>query len=91
MASPLEIKIALHYYAMPGDYDGTERGSGAFSEIVETFLRGGLLVTPGPRGATLSAGPALAIYVEALCAIPFPVQKWVIPDARPVREPASIR
>lgn len=86
MTSPLEIKIALHYYCHPGDYDGGEGPhfeSSAVRRMHIEFVERGLLRRvdgePAEGEAHWTAAPALEVYVDALCAVPWPVQEWVIP------------
>lgn len=87
MTSPLKIQIALWYWCRTDDYSSDDihhRFSPACKEIYNQFLKEELLVEAkeGVNGPTYKAGPALECYVDALCAIPFPVQQWVIPDAQ---------
>ena len=86
--SPMQIKVALHYYCHPFDYchdkDGNclqpeVWGSVAMAETVRVFLYAALL-RPNPRvppagkvAPVYIAGPALETYVRALEAVPFPV------------------
>ena len=87
MASPLEIKIGLHYWTVATEYsweDEMHRNSPATRNILGWFVRDGLLEklpVPTEYGATYKATEALGVWVEALCAVPFPVQQWVIPAA----------
>lgn len=89
MATPLEIQIALWYYTTrQGDYspdDIFHRNSSACKFIYNKFVKKQLLyINNEPivnhNEPTYKAGPALECYINALCAIPFPVQQWVIPD-----------
>lgn len=75
--SPYEIELALHYYYSATDYEG--RGEPIKDQTLQAFVNDGLLsdsVTLTPRYRP--TGRLLA-YVEALCAVPMPVQKWVMP------------
>ena len=85
MASPLEIKIALHYwFNSTEDYaadDERHRTSPAVVSAVDSMVKAGLLEYAGNVPGRVEAGPALATYVAALRAVPFPVQQWVIPKA----------
>lgn len=81
--SPAEIKIALHYWVHPYDYDGIEAPNFVM-EVCEKMVRAGLLRYDSPEVGVI--GPkftrneeAMKVYVEALCAIPWPVQVWVVP------------
>lgn len=83
--SPLEIKIALHYYAHPYDYEngeGNHWDAPATRAAIKALLEHKLLsIRPmsSDEGWVYTRGPALNVYVEALCAVPWPVQTWVIP------------
>jgi hypothetical protein len=77
VSSPLEIKIALHYWCSSEPYDGPEANSPAFSQITATMCSRGLLVMR--NGGLDGVHDVLKVYVETLCAVPWPVQMWVIP------------
>lgn len=84
MATPLEIKICLHYYAMVDEYEGGA-GSHWYSPAVQEALRrlhqdGLLSFSPSGEPRLYDRGPALECYVTALCSVPFPAQQWVIPQ-----------
>lgn len=77
--SPLEIRIALHYYAFVDDYRGEESRL-KIDEICNDFVRRGLLrLATTDEHRRFVGTDALNLYVEALCNVPFPVQRWVIP------------
>lgn len=86
--SPLEIEIAIFYHTRAeGDYglhlgDHNFRAS-AVQSAFNYFVEIGLLerLPPGsPR--SFARTDALAVYVGAICGVPAPIQKWVIPGAR---------
>lgn len=84
MASPLEIQIAIHFWTRPTKYAEHEpdhRNSGAVKAILSWYVRDGLLepTAPNEHGEIYKATEALGVWVDALCTVPFPVQKWVIP------------
>ncbi len=81
--TPLQIKMVLHYYAIAEPY-GIREPQHAESPAV--YQQRGALVALGlieedgdwPAGyRTTGRGNA---YVEALCAMDLPIQKWVMPD-----------
>ena len=80
MASPLEIKIALHYWSQ-NTIDYPNMNDPAPREILFTFSECGLLKRSDDPSAIprYTAGPALKCYVSGLMSIPFPVQHWVLP------------
>lgn len=85
--SPLEIQIALHYWARPERYAWREpehAGSGKVTEIKQRLADLGLLRSLPSRADHTSAdyeavSDAMSAYVEALCRVPYPVCKWVMP------------
>lgn len=87
MASPLEISIAIHYHCRVDDY-GRHNGDNNFHapavmEAIGRFQEAGLLtLTDGIP--SYRATPGLAVWVDAICSVPMPIQQWVIPkcDAR---------
>src|ERR1700758_4389179 len=83
--TPLEISIALHYHTRSdqfreGDFSGT-----AVQEALAMFVAAGLLEEKGwsMRGTfrqpNYQATGGLKVYVEALCAVPLPVNVWQMP------------
>lgn len=85
MASPLKIMIGLHYWTTPTEYsahDENHWNSGAVREALADFVNGGLLrkrTKPNEHGGTYEATDALAVWVEGLREVRWPVQTWVIP------------
>lgn len=85
MASPLEIQMALHFWTRPtayAEHEPEHRNSGAVKNILAWYVRDGLLekIPANEHGETYKATDALGVWVEALCSVPFPIQKWVIPS-----------
>lgn len=87
MTSPLEIEIALWYYVRPGDY-GKGPGSDnnfnapAVQNALQRFVEAGLLKAHVPNDdlpQKFHNTDGLRVYVEALCSIPWPEQRWVLP------------
>lgn len=84
MANPLEIQMALHFWTRPtayAEHEPEHRNSGAVKAILAWYVRDGFLevIPVNEHGETYRATEALGVWVKALCAVPFPVQKWVIP------------
>ena len=83
MTSPLERAILAHYYCSNTPYmDGSENWASAQREAVAQFVMLGLLIkTPQDDNTTkITANQeALTPYMEALAAVPLPVQRWVVP------------
>lgn len=83
MATPLEISIGLWYHTRPGDYGlGNSDNNFEAPAVRETFKRfvdAGLLCHCDKGEQNYRANePALKAWVDALCAVPFPVVKWVV-------------
>lgn len=78
--SPLFIQIALGFYTQldyqPPPFEAQRR-------ICEEMVRLGLLRHDPVDGATyphfVAVHESLKIYVEALCSVPLPVKRWVMP------------
>lgn len=87
MASPGEIAILIHYYITPEPYSqrDLEHAESPFvKDKTNLFFRMGLLnylTEPNKYGSHYEANlEALAVYINALCKVPYPVQKWIIPE-----------
>lgn len=82
--TPLQITMMMHYYASAAPYaldDPTHANSPAVKSQREKLVNVGLLqecpdCLSGYR--TTTRGDA---YVDAICKLPLPVQKWVMPNA----------
>jgi hypothetical protein len=75
--SPLKIEILLHYYYSPHDHSSA---SPAHREAYDEFVKLGLLRVSAKPGIVYEGNAeALRIYVYALCAVPLPERRWVIP------------
>lgn len=81
--TPIEIDILLHYYVSPEEYRNGDIGAPAVLDALKKFVSRGLIVkrtVPNEYGALYEGNSAaLKVYVETLCAVPLPVQKWVMP------------
>lgn len=88
--TPLEIQIALHYRMGPNDFPND---SPAARDAVQKLVNAGLLVDthartecppcpiPGPfPPPRYVATDGLALYVDRLQAVPFPVLRWSMPE-----------
>lgn len=85
MASPLDIMIGLHYWTTPTEYaadDPQHQRSSGVRERLAWMVRAGFLErleAPNQYGGSYKATEGLGVWVEALCAVPYPMQQWVIP------------
>lgn len=80
--TPLMIEIGLHYRCTLGDFRNGDFSAPVILPMLLDFVAAGLLEDAGigvtPR---FKATEGLAIWVEALCRVPWPVQHWVMPEA----------
>jgi len=76
--SAAEIEILLHYHWSIVDHPSAFQNE--YKKSYETFVSAGLLkVSEIPDKRYVENHDALCAYINALFAVPFPVQKWVIP------------
>lgn len=77
--TPLGIEILMHYQTRASDYRDGDFSAPAVREAMDYFVSAGLLreVMSTHR---YEATEGCRVFVEALCRVPVPVQKWVIPD-----------
>ena len=75
--SPLFIEIALHYHYSPGPWPG-ELMHDAQRNIHNELLGRGM-IERGPDGQWRAVDEPLRLYAEALCNVPTPVHKWIMP------------
>lgn len=86
--TPLQIQILLHYYCSPTDFRDGDFTAPAVHEAIEDFEESGFLRLSDPSdqlGSILVSTDKNAAFINALCSIPEPIQKWVIPVANEVR------
>lgn len=88
MTTPLEIMIALHYHTTSGKYSEHDLVHANSTAVVSAKARLNKLGLLNRLEFDYEAGPALAVWVQALQNVPFPVQQWVIPNGslRQMRE-----
>lgn len=89
MATPLEIKILIHYYTTHTKYsheNPRHADSDAVIHAKEEFTQMGLLLprttspADGPDAADYIANPeAIGLYMKAICAVPLPQLIWTLP------------
>jgi hypothetical protein len=72
--TPYEREILTHHYT---SWSPFPRDTELYREYVEKFARMGLLRVDG--GKVEANKEALRTYMDALAAVPLPVQKWVVP------------
>jgi len=74
LSTPNDIEIMIHYHGSRTVHPRIN--APAVGESIQRFLSAGLLVETDVEGIydTTEGG---RMYVEALCAVPLPVQRWV--------------
>lgn len=78
--TPLELEILLHYHSRADDYRGGDFSAPAVVDAIRWFVAKRLLIispVDGIRYARTARGVA---HVEALRALPLPVETWVTPS-----------
>jgi hypothetical protein len=79
--TPFEIEILLYYHYSAVD-DNPNKNAPMFKETMDRFVNLGLIrATPSQHPCCYFYSgnrEALAAYVNAICAVPLPVQKWVV-------------
>ncbi len=81
--TPHEIGILLHYYTRPVDYDDGDFRAPVVREAIDKFSKAGILKRKDPfppYPESYEGTDGLRVYVEALCAVPFPELRWVMPN-----------
>jgi hypothetical protein len=79
--SPYDIEILLHYHSRTDDWSGPSAGNALHRETMRRFVQDGLLSRCEEPAASRDYEPTerLHAYVEGLCRVPLPVQRWVVP------------
>lgn len=89
--TPLEIEILMHYGCKGGDYRNGDHSAPAVREAIGRFLDDGLLthegfvpeyIRPGVLAARYSVTTRCRVYLEAVCEVPLPIQKWIMPEQK---------
>lgn len=76
--TPLQIEIMLHYHCCASDYRDGDFSAPAVRDAIDDFRARGLLKESGNK-RVYEPTEGVRLYVDALCAVPAPVQRWVIP------------
>ncbi|HYK50908.1 MAG TPA: hypothetical protein VEU94_14365 [Terriglobales bacterium] len=75
--TPLEREILTHYWTSPAPFPRCHVD--AVREAIERFVGLGLLSYDAAANEYRGVKDALRPYMEALDAVPLPVQRWVVP------------
>ena len=95
MMTPLHIRIALHYYILSttipyAENESAHRYSSATREYTQHLVAAMASWSAWDDYAEYTGHlKALGVYVEALCSVPWPVLRWVIPNAFDPSAPQS--
>lgn len=84
--TPNDIDILLHYYCSNTEHERIE--APAVRESIQDFLREGILRQREPEerslyGATYTTTDRGQMLIRALCSVPYPEQRWVMPEPYP--------
>jgi hypothetical protein len=81
--TPLHISIALHYHTRSDQFELVTMSSVRRQYALDLVAAGLLEVQHDHQGHVTGfyRTDGLAVWVEALCATPFPVKRWVMPAA----------
>lgn len=76
-----QISILLHYYYSPEEHADCQANSRAWRSAVDGLVREELLKPNTTRdgSASYQTTDRAAVYVEAIRALPLPVQSWAMP------------
>lgn len=86
--TPLEIEILFHYRCRADDYRNGDHSAPAVKEAIGRFLDDELLIHHGFAVARFESGtikaryattPRTCVYLDFLCSVPLPIQKWIMP------------
>jgi hypothetical protein len=81
--SPLHIEILLHYRGRADDFRDGDFSAPAVRDAINDFKGELGLLELEPAGSDFARTYRLTergeVYVAALCALPLPTQRWVIP------------
>lgn len=84
--TPLGIEILLHYSTCAGPFPRIE--APAVADAVEVFCALGLLERGAEGQPRYIATEGARVYVMALCDVPLPVRRWIIPPPPSVEDAA---
>lgn len=76
--TPLHIELALHYHCRTDQHERLHVQT--VRDYASDLVQAGMLMRDGD-GFYRTDG--LAVFVNALCATPFPVRQWVMPNRTP--------
>jgi hypothetical protein len=83
MMTPLHIKMLFHYHAVAEPYamrHPEHANSAAVEEYRNDLLSANLIEPSDNSGSGFTTTERGRVYVDAICSVPWPVQKWVMPN-----------
>jgi hypothetical protein len=82
--TPLAIEILMHYHTRPGDYRDGDFSAPAVRELIDRFNgHDALLEASTDIRTSYRLSKRGEVCIEALQAIPLPVQAWIMPTTIP--------
>jgi hypothetical protein len=79
--TPFEIDILLHYHTRGGDFRDGDFDAPIVRPTLEWLASAGLLRRSEKLGQMYEGTDATAVFVEALCNVPAPELRWVMPTS----------
>jgi hypothetical protein len=85
--SNYERAILAHYFCFPGPWKGgSENWNQLDIDTIKRFIDRGLLIQHKEPQSIEGNHEALRVYMDALDAVPLPIQRWTIPEQPTRRE-----
>lgn len=83
--TPLQIDILLNYYTTPVEYGRADDnfGAPAVQEAINWMIGANLLENCKSELGSYRTTDRGKAYVDGLCNMPLPVQKWYVPSKEP--------
>ncbi len=72
--TPFEITVIIHHHVSPTPFPTP---SIAYNHAVLKLVKAGILI--GDYKNCQANQGATQVYIDAICSVPLPIQKWVIP------------
>lgn len=76
--TPLHIELAIHYHCRTDQHERLNVPT--VRQYAQDLVHAGMLT---PEGDGFYRTDGLAVFVNALCATPFPIKQWVMPGPAP--------
>lgn len=76
--TPFELSILVHYYGCADDFRDGDFSAPILRPTIQKMVQDELLAVDGDK-RMYKIGLRGAVFVEAVCNLDLPVQKWVMP------------